>query len=409
MNFLRSDLFRQNSPIFGVCAILFVAFAAMAIIGPVRADQTPELAAQAETTPPPSVKALPATGEDNKPLESQLAPEDAVARNAAVEIVEGGPGAAPSFVFSGNAADRARARDCLALAAMAEAGYGDADQRAVMQVILNRTRHPGFANTVCGVVYQGSNRKTGCQFTFTCDGSLARRYPESQWKAARQRADEALGGRVDKTVGLATHYHANYVFPWWSPQLDKIAVVGPHMFYRWRGFWGTGQAMNARYHGGEPDPMGLRQTALDVERPATELTTFAEDGTAQRTITASSDGAPRVIEGGTAPVAADKAPGTKAAGSTDPRVHLVLVGRGEDPAALVARARALCPGDGYCQVYGWTDSSAIPTQLPLSSEARRTLQFSFLPARSGNGEAIYFDCRTFPSPAVGSCLPHARS
>ena len=90
-------------------------------------------------------------------------------------------------MFSGNAADRARARDCLALAAMAEAGYGDADQRAVMQVILNRTRHPGFANTVCGVVYQGSNRKTGCQFSFTCDGSLARRYSDAAWRAARAR------------------------------------------------------------------------------------------------------------------------------------------------------------------------------------------------------------------------------
>ncbi len=402
MDYLRSHHFRENSPLFGVAAVLFVAFAAMAAVGPARADRSPQTA-QLEAAPPPPVEALPATGDAADPLQSKLAPEDAVARNAEVELVEGGPGVAAPFTFNGSAPDRARARDCLALAAMAEAGYGDADQRAVMQVILNRTRHPGFANTVCGVVYQGSNRKTGCQFTFTCDGSLARRYPESQWKAARQRAEEALGGRVDKTVGLATHYHANYVFPWWSPQLDKIAVVGPHLFYRWRGFWGTPQAMNAHYRGGEPDPMGLRADALDVERAETSLATFAEDGMAQRTITAGSEGSPRVIERANAPAA----PADKAKGSPDPRVHLVLVGGNEDPAALVARARSLCPGSGYCQVYGWSEPGAIPAQLPLSSEARRTLRFSFLPARSGNGEAIYFDCRTFPSPSVGSCLPRA--
>ena len=403
MDFVRSTLFRENAPMFGVGAILFVAFAAMAAIGPVRTDPAAQIV-EGDVASPPPVETLPADGEEDDPLESELAPDDAVARNAAVEIVEGGPGTAPSFIFAGSAADRVRARDCLALAAMAEAGYGDADQRAVMQVILNRTRHPGFANTVCGVVYQGSHRRTGCQFTFTCDGSLSRRYPDSEWRAARQRADEALGGRVEAAVGLATHYHADYVYPWWSPQLDKIAAVGPHMFYRWRGFWGTPQALNARYRGGEPDPMGLRETAMEIERPETILKTFAEDGAAQRTITSGGKDGPRLIEGSKPPSPAASAPAT----SPDPRVHFVLVARGEAPAALVERARALCPGGGFCQVYGWSDPSAIPSQLPLSDEARRTLGFSFLPARSGNGEAIYFDCRTFPDPAPGACLPRAR-
>ncbi|WP_398286925.1 cell wall hydrolase [Sphingomonas daechungensis] len=56
-----------------------------------------------------------------------------------------------------------------------EAGQESLDgQRAVAQVVLNRVRHPAFPANVCGVVYEGSTRATGCQFTFTCDGSLMR-------------------------------------------------------------------------------------------------------------------------------------------------------------------------------------------------------------------------------------------
>ena len=75
---------------------------------------------------------------------------------------------------------------------------------------------------------------------------------------------------------------------------------------------------------------------------------------------------------------------------------------------LVERARALCPGASYCQVYGWDDAGAIPDRLPLPDEARGALRFSFLPSRAGNAAAIYFDCGLFPSPSVGACLPRAR-
>ena len=39
-----------------------------------------------------------------------------------------------------------------------------------------------FPASVCGVVYQGSTRATGCQFTFTCDGSLYRQPDADGWK-----------------------------------------------------------------------------------------------------------------------------------------------------------------------------------------------------------------------------------
>ena len=343
-----------------------------------------------QVLPPPAVPDLPATGEDTVIL-SQLAADDAQARNAAVGFAEAGPGKATPFSFRGSSADRARARDCLALAGMAEAGGGDGDQRAVMQVILNRVRHPAFAKTVCGVVFEGSQRPTGCQFSFTCDGSLARRYSDAAWRAARARADEMLAGAIDATVGNATHFHANYVYPWWSDKLDKVAQVGPHIFFRWRGFWGTRNALSARYGGGEPDPLRLQETALTVAT-ANPLPTLMQGGEAVRSIT--TEMVNQTTEGG------DATPSSPGAG-----IHFVLVSPSDAPAALVDKARSLCGSEGYCRVQGWSDANNIPAKLPLTEEARRSVRFSFVSASANAAEAIFFDCRTFPAPDVGTCLP----
>ncbi|MEC7888762.1 MAG: cell wall hydrolase [Pseudomonadota bacterium] len=343
-----------------------------------------------QVLPPPAVPDLPATGEDTVIL-SQLAADDAQARNAAVGFAEAGPGKATPFSFRGSSADRVRARDCLALAGMAEAGGGDGDQRAVMQVILNRVRHPAFAKTVCGVVFEGSQRPTGCQFSFTCDGSLARRYSDAAWRAARARADEMLAGAIDATVGNATHFHANYVYPWWSDKLDKVAQVGPHIFFRWRGFWGTRNALSARYGGGEPDPLRLQETALTVAT-ANPLPTLMQGGEAVRSIT--TELVNQTTEGG------DATPSSPGAG-----IHFVLVSPSDAPAALVDKARSLCGSEGYCRVQGWSDANNIPAKLPLTEEARRSVRFSFVSASANAAEAIFFDCRTFPASDVGTCLP----
>ena len=158
--------------------------------------------------------------------------------------------------------DEARAIDCMTAAIYYEAGFESTDgQRAVAQVLLNRMRHPAFPKTVCGVVFQGSDRPTGCQFTFTCDGSLARKPDEAAWARARKIAEAALNGYVMKKVGEATHYHADYVAPYWSPTLVKLAVVGQHIFYRWTGGSGLPPAFVGRYGGGEM--AGLKVATLD--------------------------------------------------------------------------------------------------------------------------------------------------
>lgn len=123
--------------------------------------------------------------------------------------------------------------DCIAQAIVYEAGREPLEgQQAVAQVIMNRSRAAPYPKTACGVVYQGSHRRTGCQFTFTCDGALARRMPERMFLAARAVAESALDGTLPNRVGDATHYHADYVLPYWAARLERVGQIGAHIFYR---------------------------------------------------------------------------------------------------------------------------------------------------------------------------------
>ncbi|MCP3732389.1 cell wall hydrolase [Sphingomonas sp. MG17] len=161
---------------------------------------------------------------------------------------------APPFIMRGSAQDKARALECLTTAIYYEAASEPDDgQRAVAQVILNRARHPTFPSTVCGVVYQGSD-KTVCQFSFACDGSMARVPSRAYWQRAARVAAAALNGAVFAPVGMATHYHTYAVTPSWNKSLVMTGVFGAHFFHRWKGYWGTGAAFRQAYHGGEPYP-----------------------------------------------------------------------------------------------------------------------------------------------------------
>ncbi|MFT4255167.1 MAG: cell wall hydrolase, partial [Caulobacter sp.] len=160
--------------------------------------------------------------------------------------------AARPFVLKASGDERARALHCLTQAVYFEAGFEPAEgQQAVAQTVLNRLRHPGYPKSVCGVIYEGSLRATGCQFSFTCDGSLERAVSPTLWNQAQAVARRALSGFVMKDVGVATHYHADYVAPYWAPTLVKLKQVGTHIFYRWTGPSGALAAFRGRYAGGE--------------------------------------------------------------------------------------------------------------------------------------------------------------
>jgi Cell Wall Hydrolase len=149
--------------------------------------------------------------------------------------------------------NRTRALTCLAQAISYEAGNETvAGQEAVAQVILNRLRHPAYPKSICGVIYQGSERKTGCQFTFTCDGSLRRPRSAQSMAFATAIAERVLAGGTSAIVGGATHYHANYVSPYWAPSLVKIATIGAHIFYRMPGAPDFPAVASIDYSRGEP-------------------------------------------------------------------------------------------------------------------------------------------------------------
>ena len=227
--------------------------AAAAIAG--SAQSTPEVSVPAAEPPAPPPL-----------LVRQIAPEQALAVNQEIPIAQGPNPAARPFDFKGDKNARAQATECLASAVYYEAGSQDDNgERAVAQVVLNRVRHPAFPASVCGVVYQGSTRPSGCQFTFTCDGSMYRQPDAEGWKRAWRIAEAALSGYVYGPVGYATHYHANYVVPYWASTLAKNAVVGAHIFYRWAGGWGQPAAFVKSYAGTEPNARVLRSAALAAE------------------------------------------------------------------------------------------------------------------------------------------------
>jgi spore germination cell wall hydrolase CwlJ-like protein len=127
-----------------------------------------------------------------------------------------------------------RERRCLVTALYFEARSEPLDgQIAVGQVIMNRVKSPDYPDTICGVVYQGSHRRTGCQFSFTCDGKPDKPRSRKMWERSKRIADQVLEGKVWlRSIGNATHYHADYVSPKWRWKMSRLSKIGRHIFYK---------------------------------------------------------------------------------------------------------------------------------------------------------------------------------
>jgi spore germination cell wall hydrolase CwlJ-like protein len=182
-----------------------------------------------------------------EPLEFKagIDPATAFELNAAVPAIDGPIPQARPFnldVAATDAVTRLNALDCLTAAVYYEAASESLQGKRV-----------------CGVVFQGSERATGCQFTFTCDGSLARVPSQLGWQTARRVAEQALAGHVEPSVGTATHYHTVWVVPYWRTELTKLTTVGAHIFYRWQGSQGLPGAFFPRHRGVETQPALLAQ------------------------------------------------------------------------------------------------------------------------------------------------------
>jgi spore germination cell wall hydrolase CwlJ-like protein len=235
----------------------------------VTASCVPLQAAPAPVETLAEAKAMPSAGAPvPEPMVLRdVAPTEASRINASIPLSTDSNPRAPSTVFrAASPGDQFRSLQCLAEAIYYEARSESEDgQRAVAQVVLNRVRHPAWPGTVCGVVYQGPLRAGGgCQFTFTCDGSLLRMPYGVDWARARRFAAEALAGYVFAPVGLATNYHTHQVLPDWAFRLPKATVIGNHIFYRLPGAWGGASAFSQGYRGREPSPATVMAARLPI-------------------------------------------------------------------------------------------------------------------------------------------------
>lgn len=234
-----------------------------------------------------------------------LSAEEATKENSDRPFVARPDTPAARFVLKTDAEDRSRAITCLAQAVYYEAaGEGMDGGRAVAQVVLNRLHHPGYPSTICGVVYEGAERPTGCQFSFTCDGSMKRVPVPLLWTRSRDIAEQAIAGKVFAPIGHATHYHADYVLPFWADSLDKSVQVGRHIFYRLPKILGEARAFSQRYGGTEPV---IREPGATVVLPATGATEQLATALISDTLQGGPKDAERASPQPTSPLMADSA------------------------------------------------------------------------------------------------------
>lgn len=339
-------------------------------------------------TPPPIVEPL---------IVRAVKPQNARLINASVPFSSLPNPAARPFRLKVADLDFGRATDCLAAAQWYEAGDDVPGQRAVAQVVLNRARHPAFPATVCGVVFQGAERATGCQFTFTCDGALARTPSAAAWERARAVAREALSGSVFGKVGTATHYHTDWVVPYWSSSLDKVTAVGTHLFFRWKGWWGTPAAFKTARPGKEP------RIAL-IARLSQAHATPAMDDPKEPLVQQSPIGPPRNFAGPVKPVSAGQRFGTAevVAVSEDGSSFILALDRSSSPQNYEAQALKLCGGRQRCRVLGWTDGARTPGGFPVMDSLLKAMAYSYM--RDRNLVRSLWNCDQHPRSISSQCM-----
>ena len=120
----------------------------------------------------------------------------------------------------------ARSLDCLARNVYYEArGESLVGQYAVAEVTMNRMVSRFYPKTVCEVVYQ--------RRAFSWTGMWDLEPPAGPaWQRAIRVAEDVYYQRRPATMQDVTHFHANYVEPYWSKERQQVARIGKHIFYR---------------------------------------------------------------------------------------------------------------------------------------------------------------------------------
>ena len=129
------------------------------------------------------------------------------------------------FITGAPLSDEAK---CIAVAVYHEArGESLEGQLAVAQVIKNRAMSGKYPSDWCGVV------KQPWQFSFVRHGQFPSVDVNSEaWRKAVGITRLAVANAVPSVPKDCLWYHANYVAPRWSNNLQRVEQIGAHIFYR---------------------------------------------------------------------------------------------------------------------------------------------------------------------------------
>lgn len=101
-------------------------------------------------------------------------------------------------------------------------GEPEAGQRGVVQVVLNRTQDSRWPSTVCGVIYH--------PFAFSWVYESPTIKDTELWEQLKLKVIVWMHEPMEWWD--ANHYHAGYVDPYWNKDMERLAYIGDHIFYR---------------------------------------------------------------------------------------------------------------------------------------------------------------------------------
>jgi hypothetical protein len=385
---------RRHIWIWPVAVLLLLALiAAMIVASDRRAQIAVSTGLTVDVGQPPAVEPV---------VLEAITMEEARTKNEAQPFIIGPIPAAKPFTLTGPFADVERGVDCLAANIFYEAGNEHLEgQMAVAQVVINRMRHPAFPKTICGVVFQGQERRTGCQFSFSCDGSMRRQPSALAWERYRALAKSMLSGAVYAPVGLATHYHTDWVRPTWSPKMDKLRAERTHLFFRWKGYWGTPGAFTGK-HG---------STELIVPKMALLSPAHRTADTNLAAIMASLQAeTPLPLPGTGATVPMEKPATALPPVTAEERAKnsfFIRIDKAGDSAQLAISAAQTCSSRDYCKVIGWADAAMVPKGSDINDAQQAAIAFSYLRNREQGFEKALWNCTIFPRLDKRQCMKNA--
>lgn len=122
-----------------------------------------------------------------------------------------------------------RDRQCqsLAEAVVYEArGERDMGKYAVAWVIRNRAEAERWPDTIRQVIHQYR------QFSYLQDKHRQKKPTQNDWTTAYIVGYDVLNDQIQSPVNDATHYHSVRVKPLWAKELEVVARIDNHIFYR---------------------------------------------------------------------------------------------------------------------------------------------------------------------------------